>query len=207
MQRRPRSSGNSERISECVVSTENETRSNFLAHEGTVLMAMQLRKNISAIGFRASLALAILPIASVLVSLAFGTLLKLGPLSQHMLNHIALLGVAAPLSAWTLRNLFPPVTGRVLATATIVQVVLIWVWHLPPVFDAAVHGSALLHAATVASLYGAGLMFWCAILSLADRRLWQAILALLVTGKLFCLFAAVLVFSLGARCSRRSQSF
>lgn len=158
-------------------------------------MAMQLRKNISAIGFRASLALAILPIASVLVSLAFGTLLKLGPLSQHMLNHIALLGVAAPLSAWTLRNLFPPVTGRVLATATIVQVVLIWVWHLPPVFDAAVHGSALLHAATVASLYGAGLMFWCAILSLADRRLWQAILALLVTGKLFCLFAAVLVFS------------
>ncbi|WP_083567634.1 cytochrome c oxidase assembly protein [Hyphomicrobium sp. CS1GBMeth3] len=156
---------------------------------------MQLRQDISAISLRASLALAVLPAASLFASLVLGTLLKLGPLSQHMLDHIALIGVAAPLSAWTLRNLLPRVTGRMLATAAVVQIVLIWLWHLPPVFGAAVHGSTTLHVAMVASLYAAGLMFWCAIVGLAERRLWQAILALLVTGKLFCLFAAVLVFS------------
>jgi len=156
---------------------------------------MQLRQDIIANGLRALLALAVLPAASLIASASLGTALKLGPLSQHMLNHIALLGVAAPVSAWTLRNLLPRVSGRALAALALMQIALIWVWHLPPVFSAAVETSALAHAAMTVSLYLAGLLFWCAIVGLAERNLWQAILALLVTGKLFCLFAAVLVFS------------
>jgi cytochrome c oxidase subunit 2 len=158
-------------------------------------VAMQLRQDIIANGLRVLFALAALPAASLLASHVFGTVLKLGPLSQHMLDHIALLGIAAPASAWTLRRHLPRVTGRALAGLAVVQIALIWMWHLPPVFSAAVQTSTLLHVAMTVSLYLAGLMFWCAIVGLAERHLWQAILALLVTGKLFCLFAAVLVFS------------
>lgn len=158
-------------------------------------MQIQLRPDTVAVGLGALLVLACLPAAGLLASRGLGTLLKLGPISQHMLDHMALLGAAAPAGAWTLRRLLPRVSGWTLTAAAVVQIGLIWAWHLPPVLSAAVETSATAHAAMTGSLYLAGLLFWCAIVGLAERSLWQAILALLVTGKLFCLFAAVLVFS------------
>lgn len=143
---------------------------------------------------RALITLLMLIGVSIALSRGFGPALGLGPLSQHMLDHIALLGLAAPAGAWTLRNHLPRVDGRTLAAVAAIQIALIWIWHLPPVFSAA-HGAAVVHLAMTAVLYVSGLLFWCAIVGLSDRDRWQAILALLLTGKLFCLFAAVLVFS------------
>jgi cytochrome c oxidase subunit 2 len=157
---------------------------------------MRWHNGITATGPKVLAALLVIPVASLSVSHGAGsTLLRLGPLSQHMLDHIALLGVAAPASAWMLRNVLPRVAGRVLAALATAQIVSIWIWHLPPVFSAAVQSGVLAHAAMAISLYVAGLLFWCAIAGLADQHLWRAVLALLVTGKLFCLFAAMLVFS------------
>lgn len=133
-------------------------------------------------------------VASVALATGVANALHLGPLSRHMLEHIALLSLAAPIGAWALRNRLPLVSGRALSAAAILQISLIWIWHFPPVFAAA-QESPSAHAAMNLSLYLAGLLFWCAIFGLADRNRWQAIVALLLTGKLFCLFAAVLVFS------------
>lgn len=120
-------------------------------------------------------------------------MLRLGPLSGHMVDHIALLAVAAPLAAWMLRHRLRAPSPRAFVLIVALHIGLIWAWHLPPVFDAARSGSAL-HLIMGASLFAVGLAFWSAIIGLGTER-WQAILALLLTGKLFCLFAALLVFS------------
>lgn len=124
---------------------------------------------------------------------ALGHSLGLGPLSQHMVDHIALLVVAAPIAAWLLRSKLPPVTRSGFVAIVALHIALIWVWHLPPVLDAAQSGHAL-HVAMCVSLFAVGVFFWHAIIGLGRDR-WQAIVALLLTGKLFCLFAALLVFS------------
>ena len=41
----------------------------------------------------------------------------------------------------------------------------------------------------------AALCFWTLLLSLPDARRWHAVAALLLTGKLVCLLAALLVFA------------
>ena len=121
----------------------------------------------------------------------------LGPLSRHMAVHIALMNVAAPICAAVLWLAWPaarkPASGAVLWTATIGQMVLLWVWHAPATHAAAMpalvaqmlwHGSLLLSA----------LLFWRALVP-ASGAGWQSIFALLVTGKLVCLLAVLLVFS------------
>ena len=124
---------------------------------------------------------------------ALGHALGLGPLSQHMVDHIALLVVAAPIAAWLLRTKLPATTRRGFVLIVALHIGLIWAWHLPPVLDAAQTGHAL-HIAMCVSLFAVGVFFWHAIIGLGPDR-WQAIVALLLTGKLFCLFAALLVFS------------
>lgn len=131
--------------------------------------------------------------ASLWASFAVGTTLGLGPLSRHMIDHIALLVVAAPVAGWVLRDTIPTPSMGAFAIIVALHIALIWAWHLPPVFDAAQGGHAL-HIAMSVSLFAVGLLFWRAVLGLGEHR-WQAILALLLTGKLFCLFAALLVFA------------
>lgn len=156
--------------------------------------AKPLRRILSTRRQASALSVAAIVCVSLVCARILGDALMLGPLSAHMLDHIALLGAAAPLSAWVLRRHLPQVTGRTLAAAAALQIVLLWIWHLPPIFTAA-HASPITHISMTISLFLAGLFFWCAIIGLASRAQWQAILGLLVTGKLFCLFAAVLVFS------------
>ncbi|AHB49601.1 cytochrome C oxidase assembly protein [Hyphomicrobium nitrativorans NL23] len=124
---------------------------------------------------------------------ALGLNLGLGPLSQHMIDHIALLVVAAPVAAWLLRTKLPAVSRRGFVLIVALHIGLIWTWHLPPVLHAA-QGGHTLHVAMCVSLFAVGVAFWHAIIGLGRDR-WQAVAALLLTGKLFCLFAALLVFS------------
>lgn len=117
--------------------------------------------------------------------------------SAHMLQHLLLMNVAAPLlvlaaplqvmvrvlpRAW--RRAVPLLVARlsgILFTAAL-QAGLMFVWHLPGVIGAALRSDAL-HAAMHASLLAAALLFWTAVLGARGHARWAAFAALLVTAK------------------------
>ncbi len=149
----------------------------------------------------------ILPVAigalavSVAGGLVFATV-GFGTLSTHMAHHIALMNVFAPLVAIFLadraRLRLEGVnrTGGVheLWFAAAVQLIVLWAWHLPAAqrwgMDSGA-GQLVMHA----SLLISAVVFWTMVLALAGSRRWQAILALLVTGKLACLLGSLLIFA------------
>lgn len=113
-----------------------------------------------------------------------------------MVQHILLMNAAAPCAAFAAQRIFP---GRAISTtglvlATVLQIVLLWAWHLPALLIAA-SGHPPLGALMHGSLFAAALWFWLAVLGQHDAGRWRSILAVLVTGKLVCLLAALLVFA------------
>jgi putative membrane protein len=76
----------------------------------------------------------------------------------------------------------------------VLQVVLLWGWHLPTVYAAAEH-AIVLQLLMQASLLAVALLFWSAMLAHPVEKSWQSILAALVSGKAVCLFGAVLCFA------------
>ncbi len=121
----------------------------------------------------------------------------LGPLTWHMGLHIASMNVAAPLAAVLLgRSVAAVPIGRwpaALWCATLIQLAVLWVSHSPPVHNGA-HASAAAAIALHAVLFGVALAFWLSIVQATAHR-WQAMLALLVSGKLACLLGALLIFA------------
>ncbi len=119
----------------------------------------------------------------------------LGDVSRHMATHILLMNVAGPLIAiWCIA----PTVDRVLpaaalSSATFVQLVLLWGLHTPAAMASA-HSSTALHLMMQVLLLGAAVLFWRAVIDEA-RHGWRAILALLITGKLFCLLGGLLTFA------------
>ncbi|WP_367716631.1 cytochrome c oxidase assembly protein [Nitratireductor sp. GISD-1A_MAKvit] len=117
-------------------------------------------------------------------------------LSSHMAIHIAAMNGLAPLAVWLLparlRSRISVPIG--LFAATVIQLALLWGWHAPFAMQWAGTSSvpsALMHL----TLFLSALAFWDAVFSDARSRPWNALLALLVTGKLFCLLGVLLVFS------------
>ena len=78
--------------------------------------------------------------------------------------------------------------------ATAAQIAALWISHAPPVQAAALAYPGI-QFVVHALLMVAALSFWVLLLSLRDTRRWHAIPALLLTGKLVCLLAALLVFA------------
>ena len=135
----------------------------------------------------------------------------------HMAQHIVLMGVAAPLLVYgaplptMIRSLPRPlqrfsavlvrqsawrVAWRWLSSlllATMLQLIAVGTWHLPSAIAASLTSDAV-HALMHSSLFIAALLFWSAIARHGDRDLWP-VAALLVTGKLFLIFGALLTFS------------
>ncbi len=122
-----------------------------------------------------------------------------GPLSRHMALHIACMNVAAPLAAVALargptsRAHLWAAAPSVLWIATLAQLVILWASHSPlvhydvltaPLAAIAVHGV----------LFLAALAFWLSIVGSSTHR-WQAMLALLISGKFACLLGALFVFA------------
>lgn len=121
-----------------------------------------------------------------------------GPLSLHMAVHITCMNVIAPLAALTLSRV-ETVALRVwsipsaLWLTTLLQLALLWAAHSPYVHhaqQAAPEAGTALHAA----LLCVALVFWLSILG-ASSRPWQAMLALLISGKFACLLGALLTFA------------
>ncbi|WP_102960565.1 cytochrome c oxidase assembly protein [Mangrovicella endophytica] len=115
-------------------------------------------------------------------------------LAAHMLQHIIMMNVVAPLLALGVRRWLPSTTWRIWPAATAAQLLLLWGWHAPAVFESAM-GSPALWLLMHGTLLVAALCFWSAIISASGTRSWRAIFALLITGKLFCLLGALLTFA------------
>ena len=118
---------------------------------------------------------------------------NLGTLSSHMAMHIALLNVVAPVAAIALVKRLRPLNGAAFWSIAALQIGMLWFWHLPAVQAAAASyaGALLMHG----SLLAVALLFWTGVLQMRGPGRWQAILGLIVTGKLSCLLAALLIFS------------
>jgi putative membrane protein len=118
---------------------------------------------------------------------------ELGSLSVHMLQHTVLMTMLAPVLAVLLhpRSRF---CGRRVVALTIVQASVLWIWHAPGIFEIAHHSPGLTVMMHLTLMISA-LLFWMAVISVSSEAPWKAILALLVSGKLFCMFGALLIFS------------
>ncbi|MEH2535447.1 putative membrane protein [Bradyrhizobium sp. AZCC 1588] len=120
----------------------------------------------------------------------------LGHFSTHMMLHIASMNIIAP-SVAALIVARRPIGGTRpiwLWTATFLQIVLLWTWHSPAVHHLLLQSPAAgltFHAA----LLLAALFFWLSLLTTSAASRWQTIPALLLTGKLTCLLAALLIFA------------
>lgn len=121
---------------------------------------------------------------------------ELGQRSAHMAVHIAAMSVLAPALAAACASSLPRWIGRprVVWLAAIVQLCLLWIWHLPAIERLATDAHGL-HAAGHACLFLSAFVFWSAIIRAADQASWHAVAALLLSGKLTCLLSALLVFS------------
>jgi len=123
----------------------------------------------------------------------------LDALARHMATHLLLMNAVAPLVALAVRasarmsTSGPPPT-RMLVAASVVQLALLWGWHAPPALALAVRMPAV-HVMMQVSCLAAALWFWLAILADRSAMRWRALFALLITGKLFCLLGALLVFA------------
>jgi putative membrane protein len=120
---------------------------------------------------------------------------RLEPLSLHMAVHIALMNVVAPLAGAVLSGkIRAPGASRVFWIAATAQIVLLWIWHAPALHRAVLHSESLqflMHG----SLLIVAVIFWTLLSRLPPRAPWQAIAALLLTGKLACLLAALFIFA------------
>lgn len=128
------------------------------------------------------------------VAVAGGALFALaqtGPLARMMAGHILLMNVVAPLLAVLLRGR-RPAGGRTLLAASLLQLALLWATHLPAL-TALLHGPMMLVPAAL--LFASALWFWRAVLGQQGARRWRGLLALLLTGKFYCLLGVLLVFA------------
>jgi putative membrane protein len=118
---------------------------------------------------------------------------SLGALSSYMAMHIALMNVVAPVVAIALVKRLRPLSNAVFWSVATLQIGMLWFWHLPAVQAATTSssGALLMHG----SLFTVALLFWTGALQMRGPGRWQAILGLIITGKLSCLLAALLIFS------------
>lgn len=115
--------------------------------------------------------------------------LPLGPFAGHMLRHVLVVAVAAPLLALGL----PVLRWRGVAViAVLVEFLVVWGWHLP-----AAHGAARLsplwYAAEQASFLAAGLLVWTSLLD--PRHPLAGAAGLLLTSMHMTLLGALLVLA------------
>ncbi len=132
---------------------------------------------------------------AVLVLLGFCYVENAGVFSRHMIIHIALMTVAAPVLASLLLKLSAKSASvSTLFAAVILQAALLFAWHSPLGVGLAMKG----HAGTLlmqATLFFSALWFWLTVFNQTGEHLWRAVIALLLTGKLFCLMAVLLIFA------------
>lgn len=123
--------------------------------------------------------------------------------ASHMLAHMALVAVVAPLVALAVRGRrFDPVVHYprlfVAIPASLVELIAVWAWHAPSLHEAARH-QLTMWAAEQASFLAAGLYFWFAVLGGTPQRrqanAGNAIIALVLTFSHMTLLGAIFVLA------------
>jgi putative membrane protein len=140
---------------------------------------------------------AVMSASTVLVAAAVIVLsADLGPQARHMGWHILAMNLAAPLVAAIVaaRREIQDTRPLGLWISTVIQIAAVWVVHAPFIQTFAITVPAAQLAIHVA-LLAAAFWFWLQLLCLPDARRWHGLLALLLTAKLVCLLAALLVFA------------
>src|SRR5690606_12881625 len=84
--------------------------------------------------------------------------------------------------------------AHLIVIASAAQLVLLWGWHLPGAVAFA-DSYAIVRVTMHASLFLAALLFWRAVVDGTDEHAWQALGALLITGKLFGLLGVLVTFA------------
>lgn len=136
--------------------------------------------------------------------------------TAHMIQHEVLIAVAAPLIAlgrplFALLRAVPGARRIVVALgrwpvgeaafrasrrpslACLLHGAAIWVWHVPPLFDAALAHPAI-HVLQHASFFGTGVLFWSAVMHpRRPRDLGRSILYLFITAVHTAVLGALLV--------------
>ncbi len=79
-------------------------------------------------------------------------------LSVHMTQHVVLLTIAAPLLVLGVGR--GPQSWRWLAPALVVHTAVLWAWHVPVLYDAAVTNDALHGVEHLSLLFGGCLLWW-----------------------------------------------
>jgi putative membrane protein len=168
-----------------------------------------------ALGFVGGMLVVVVALLSPIDALA-GVLL-----TGHMVQHVLLVSVAAPLLAWSapgaaitrgapaaLRTRFArtrrragPGLGTVRSLRSpgarwLALVLAVWLWHAPPFYDAAVDHDVV-HVAEHASFLGAALLFWSVILGPRRQRTSPgfAVLALFTLGLQNIVLSMLMTFS------------
>jgi putative membrane protein len=117
-----------------------------------------------------------------------------GTFSHHMLAHIVLMTVVSPLVAGMIGKRLLPISRiavlKSLPAAAALQAASFFAWHTPPGLAAGQTG-----VFATAMLLLSSVWFWLAIFDRTCARLWGKVAALLLTGKLFCLYAVLLTFA------------
>lgn len=133
-------------------------------------------------------------------------------LSAHMLQHLALVVVAVPLGVAGLAGLPEAPLRRLLAlrpvaaceaalhrgpVAWTLGVGLVWLWHAPSLYDAALQSEAIHVVEHLCFLVGATIFWWPVLCPLRDRRLapLTAIVYLFSAAIAFSLLGVLLTFS------------
>ncbi|MDP3527272.1 MAG: cytochrome c oxidase assembly protein [Hoeflea sp.] len=111
-----------------------------------------------------------------------------------MFWHIVVMNAVAPAIAYVLRARLPATLERTVFGAAALQIILLWGWHSPAALETAMHNPAAGMAMHL-TLFLSALWFWSAVVTTSERGIWRALVALLVTGKLFCLLGALFAFS------------
>ncbi len=141
----------------------------------------------------------IAPLASALLVVIAGAvtlpLVDMGPVSFRMMQHLALMNVAAPLlGACLAARLKMPCGPRWVWLAALAQMVLLWAWHVPSVQQATTL-PGFETPLMVFLLTAAALAFWTLLLHPSTADGWAAPVVLALTGKLSCLLGALLIFA------------
>ena len=121
-----------------------------------------------------------------------------GPASWHMATHIAAMNVTAPIAAviladWQAERTQVFARPRALWTTTIIQLTVLWAAHSSTVHHN-MQASAMSAVAVHALLFLAALAFWLSVAAAPSHR-WQAMLALLISGKSACLLGVLFIFA------------
>ena len=125
-----------------------------------------------------------------------------GPFTAHMVRHMAVVAVAAPLL--TLAVAGSPIDparrwdlARAAVPASLVELVVVWAWHAPALHHLAQHGAAA-RAVEQASFLAAGLLVWVTCLGHGGGTRRQAaagVLGLLLTSVHMTLLGALLALT------------